>query len=809
MNSKNKTPINLTNGSDKLKQLLAYAFDQLDAMAGVIDKDGNIIYANQSGLKAVGRTMEQVRGCSLRESPWRNHSPEAKRVTDEMIEKACSGKTPIVEDAIIDINGNIIPAIFSITPIRDDNGKIIALMPEGKIILDLKKLQAKLEGEQWEMQQWINSMGSFVAKCDPDGKIITCNQPFLSSLQLSLDAVQGKYICDLVQLRRFEKYQEKLQKILLDAKAGIKGSIEINFSITQENDRSYLFNVSPILGSSGKISFVALEITDISEQVRLRELTLRREKGYSKRLEEEVVIIKKKLETTEQFFKNLIDANPAGVIFLNHNDCVIFINPKMEQYFEKVGIAKDRITGMNFSQLNMYPADQFWRKDLTQIGNEIIFGQKRMILTDNDSTIYYLEVLSGPIKIPDSGIRGKVVVVNDVTERIKMETELLNARILTEKMSSLGLLVSGVAHELNNPLTSILGCAEHLMEDQPNDSEASEAIKIIAEDAKRASRIVRDLLTVANPQRSRETTICLNEIIEYIVNMRVEQLCKKGIRIIRDLSKEINPILGDSAQLQQMISNFLQNAVDAIEESGIGGQIIFRTQNQNEWVIMEIKDNGPGIPEENRSKLFDPFFTTKSPGRGTGLGLSINYSIIHRHGGSISLAQDEQPGARFVVKILSAKSQEVKAKKMKNGDTKYLPSKVLIVDDEKTLCISLSKHLIKLGCQTDIAFNGVMAMDILKKKTYDLILLDIKMPVIDGIEVYQYLMKERPELKEKVIFMSGYSGMEIEAASSLPDISILQKPFSLKKLFNLFSETHKNSLSKLEFKGNEVKNFSD
>jgi PAS domain S-box-containing protein len=794
MNSNHKGAFNLMSNSDKLKQLLAYAFDHLDTMSGLLDMDGNVIYANRSALRAVGWTMDQVKGCPFRESPWRNHSLEAKEIADEMLEKARSGQTPIVEDTLMDINGSIIPAIFSITPIRDDKGKIIALMPEGKNILDLKMLQAKLEKEQWEMQHWINSMGSYVAKCDPDGKIISCNRPFLSLLQLSIDSVQGRYVCDLIRLKRFKNHHEKLKKILMDAQAGIKGSMEVNFSMAQENDRSYLFNVSPILSPSGKVSFVALEITDISEQVRLRELTLKREKEYSKRLEVEVHKIKQRLETTEQFFKNLTDANPAGVIFLNHNDCVIFINPKMEQYFEKVGIAKDRIIGMRLSQLNMYPVNEFWRKDLTQNGNEVIFGQRRMILTSDDNAIYYLEVLSGPIKIPDSGIKGKVIVVNDVTERIKMETELLNARILAEKMSSLGLLVSGVAHELNNPLTSILGCAEHLMEDQPNEREASDAVKIIAEDARRASRIVKDLLTVAYPQKSEESVISLNDIIEYTVNMRKEQLAKKGIRIIRNLHKEIYPIKGNSAQVQQVVSNFLQNAVDAIEESGIGDQIIFRTHNRDEWVAMEIEDNGPGIPEENRSKLFDPFFTTKQPGKGTGLGLSINYSIINRHGGSIALTQHEKSGARFSVKFPSAKTHEVNTKKINNGLKKYLPSKILIVDDEKTLCISLSKHLVKLGCQTDIAFNGVMAKDMLKKKTYDFVLLDLKMPVMDGIELYQYLKIEQPKLTEKIIFMSGFSGVELDAASRIPHIPILQKPFSLKKLLNLFSDIHKNSI---------------
>jgi two-component system NtrC family sensor kinase len=808
MNSSHNKSFAITDASDELIRILAFAFDQIDTMAGVIDKDGTMLFGNRSALKAVGQTLEQVVGLSFRDSLWRNHSPEAKRLTDEMIEKACRGETPIHEDSLEGPDGRIIPAIFSITPIRDDNGEIIALAPEGKIISDIKALQARVENERWEMQQWIDSMGSFVAKCTPDGKVISCNQPFLSSMQLSLESIQGKYICDLTRLKRFEKNQEKLQRVLFDARDGIKGSVEINFSIEQENDRSYLFNASPVRDSSGQVSFVALEITDISEQVKLRELTLKREKEYTKRLKKEVSKIKKKLEATEQFYKNLIDANPTGVLFLNHNGCVIFANPKMEQYFERIGITKNRITGRSLNQLHVYPADQFWRKDLTQFGNETVFGQKRMILSNNSSAVYYLEVLFGPIKIPDSGVMGKVVVVNDVTERIKLESELLNARIQAEKMSSLGLFVSGVAHEMNNPLTSILGCAEHLLEDQAHDSESHGAVRIIIDDARRASRIVRNLLHTANPQNSNQSKLYLNDIIEYIVDVHMDQTRKKDIRIILDLCKEINPIIGDSTQLKQVVANFLQNAVDAIEESGTGDQIIFRTRNQDKWVIMEIEDNGPGIPEENQSKLFDPFFTTKPPGKGTGLGLSINYNVIQKCGGFITVARDAQPGTRFIVKIHSAESDAVPAEKIEPDDATHLPSKVLIVDDEKTLCRNLSEFLIELGCRADTAFNGSLAMEILKKKTYDLIMLDLKMPVMGGIELYQYLSTQEPELAKKVVFMSGYSGLEIQTASGFPDVPILQKPFSPKELFGLLSNIYKESLSQQERKGNEVKNSS-
>ncbi|MFZ2633822.1 MAG: PAS domain S-box protein [Desulfosalsimonadaceae bacterium] len=795
MNPSQKKPFGTAHASDKLLRILAFAFDQIDTMAGVIDKDGTMLFANRSALKAAGQTLKQVIGRSFRDSPWRNHSLEAKRLTDRMIEKACNGEIPIIEDSLKGPDGRVIQAIFSITPIRDENGEIIALVPEGKIISDIKMLQARLENERWEMQQWIDSMGSFVAKCTPDGKVVSCNQPFLSSFQLNLESIQGKYICDLTRLKRFKNHQEKLRRVLFDARAGIKGSVEINFSFEQNDDRPSLFNASPIRDSSGRISFVALEITDISEQVQLREFTLKREKEYTKRLEEEVSKIKKRLETTEQFYKNLIDANPTGVLFLNHNGYVIFANPKMEQYFEKVGITKDHVVGKSLSSLHMYPADQFWRKDLTQSENEAVFGQKRMILSNNSNAVYCLEVLLGPIKIPGSDAMGQVVVVNDVTERIKLESDLLSARILAEKMNSLGLFVSGVAHEMNNPLTSILGCAEHLIEDQANDSEAYGALKIIIEGAGRASQIVRNLLRFAYPQSSNHTSICLNDIIKYIVNLYKDQVYKKNIRIILDLCEEINSIIGDTTQIQQVVVNFLQNAVDAIEESGIGDQIIFRTMNQDEWVVMEIEDNGPGIPEENQPNLFDPFFTTKSPGKGTGLGLSINYNVIQRCNGFISLAQDVPSGTRFIIKIHSAKVHEASTKKKNElNSIACLPSKVLIVDDEKILCRNLAKYLKELGCQADTALNGLLAMEILKKKTYDLIMLDLKMPVMGGVELYQYLVEKRPELVKKVIFMSGYSDFEIQTTSVFPRIPVLQKPFSPKELLRLLSNIYESPL---------------
>jgi PAS domain S-box len=223
MKSANVNLLNPSECSSEFLNTLTYALDQLDTMAGVLDTEGKFTFANQAALKNIGATREQLTGVPFSESPWRNHSPKAKKATDEMIVRALAGESFLLEEDIIDPDGRLIPTLFSLSPVRDADGKIIALIPEAKMIFKLKNLPNRLEKERWETQQWIDSMGAFVAKCDPKGRIVACNRPFLAMLNMELEEIVGHYVCDMVsRLRYFGKSQKQLQEAVRNAGKGKK-----------------------------------------------------------------------------------------------------------------------------------------------------------------------------------------------------------------------------------------------------------------------------------------------------------------------------------------------------------------------------------------------------------------------------------------------------------------------------------------------------------------------------------------------------------------------------------------------------------
>ena len=768
---------------------MGYVLDQLDTMAGILDTKGKVLFVNRAALKNIGAAIDQVKGVSFRESPWRNHSLEAKKITDEMIARALAGESSLIEDVVIDLSGRAIPTLFSISPARDVKGEIIALIPEGKIISNLKNLQNRLEKERWGTQQWIDSMGAFVAKCDPKGKIISCNQPFLAMSGMEPNEISDYYICDIVsRLGHSSKSQRRLREAVLRAGEGEKSSIEVDLTIAKKAHSTFLFSVSPILNAAGHISFVALEITNISEQVRLRELMLAKEKEYSGRLEREVSEVTKTLRETEQFNKNIIDSTPLGIIYLDENDRLLFANPEMEQKLETSGISRDCIKGKKLAELGIFPASSIWRKITDGQEWKVTPRQMKMLLFCNGKEDLQFDIHAAPLKSSTEGIKkGTILIMDDVTERNRLEEEVLKTRIQSEKMGSLELLISGVAHELNNPLTSITGCAEYLVENANLSKEPDEAARIIVSDARRAGKIVKNLLAFARQSASEETTVNLNEVTTNIVAIRIHELRHRGIRAFLDLDRNIQPVEADVTQMQQVVINLIGNAVDAIEESGVGDLITIRTHVEGNWVVMEVEDNGPGIPEEYVSKIFDPFFTTKQPGKGTGLGLSIAYGIIQKHGGTIVVDTSPNSGTRFIIRLPLFVSLWHQQSGNLPSPT-WIPSKVLVVDDETNIRLTLSRYLSALGCGVDTAGSGNEALDKIKNRVYDLLLIDIKMSKMSGLELYEKLHAERPELAKRSVFMTGISGQETDDIIKTTGVPLLQKPFTRKDMLEFFSQ---------------------
>lgn len=773
--------------------LLSYALDQLDTMAGITDLEGKILFANQSALKHVGVTMEKVRGVPFKDTPWRSQSDKAKKISDLLMKKARKGETSLVEDSIIGADGSEIPVLFSISPIFDNQNNIVGFLPEGKIISDIKKLEAKVKKEKEEIQQWIDSMSAYIAKSDPNGKILSCNKAFMRAFDVCVEEGQGFYICDLAQIENTGAQTNLLKMAILGAKGGRKSSLEVMLKLNNGSQPAghFLFNASPIKDPNGRISFLALEITDISDQVQLRELILEREKRYALRLEQEVAIIKKHLEKTERFNRNLVESVPIGVLYLDHHSRVVYANPTMKHQFHTSGISKGEITGKTIEELGLRPANNFWKIDKAQDQGEQVYGQKKMVLLKEGGTHFCFEVRSGPLVTPDRTIRGSVLTINDVTERVRLESELLTTRIQAEKMSSMGLLISGVAHELNNPLTSIIGCAEYLATNKKLDSRADEAVQIIMKDAIRASRIVKDLLAASYKNHMEERLVNVNEAIDEMIGIRFQELKLSGVRPVLRLSRDIVPVLADPTQIQQVVDNLMRNAVDAIVESGVGDRIVIQTRMQNDWITITFEDNGPGVVKKNLHKIFDPFFTTKKVGRGTGLGLSVVYGIIQRHGGSVFCDENFSSGARFVIR-LPVTPESSSFDKPATVDLLWKPSSLLLVDDERNLRYALSKFLTRLGCHVQTASNGRAALDLVLNNDYEMLLVATNLPIMSGFSLCEQIKAQRPEQMDRLVFMCDDPSGSADSAYLTRNLPMLRKPFTNNDIIKLFNRFHKN-----------------
>ena len=263
-----------------------------------------------------------------------------------------------------------------------------------------------------------------------------------------------------------------------------------------------------------------------------------------------------------------------------------------------------------------------------------------------EGRVGHFAVNLSPMRDEQGDIGSIVVVMSDITDAATLQAKLMHA----EKMAAVGQLVSGVAHEVNNPLTAILGFADLLMENPEMPDSARKDLRVILQEAQRTKQIVQNLLSFARQMPPQRKPVQLNVILRRTVQLRAYDLHSRGVEVIERLDKDLHQVIGDSHQLQQVFLNILNNAYDAVRDTGRPAHIEIRTANLDHLVEVRFRDNGKGI--ESPERIFDPFFTTKEIGKGTGLGLSICYGIVREHGGEIICRNNaDGQGATFIVRL--------------------------------------------------------------------------------------------------------------------------------------------------------------
>ena len=465
----------------------------------------------------------------------------------------------------------------------------------------------------------------------------------------------------------------------------------------------------------------------------------------------------RKARQMEAEILSVLDAVEVAIVLFDSTGRLRFSNARFAQYFSLDILQVRKLEG--FDELESLVAKRFrdpgmysapWRSFADGDGMP---RHDELEMTRPSKRV--LERFSRPVLDREGRQTGWLELYNDVTGEREIQSKLLQ----TEKMAALGQLVSGIAHELNNPLTTIMGYGQLLLGHGLTPPQLSKARKVFQE-AERARRIVKNLLYFARENKPERTRVNLNEIVERTLALRSYELRVENIVIECDLAPNLPETMADPHQLQQVVLNLLANAEQALLEDRGQGHVWIRTHRiGGNRISLEVSDDGPGIPKEVGSRIFDPFFTTKPSDVGTGLGLSIVYGIVHQHGGEVTFENQSGSGARFVVELplvaVQPRDPEASLSLGAEREPNVTRGRILVVEDEPTVAQLIVDVLREEGHQVEAVLDSQEGLTMLSRGSYDLVLCDLRMPRLDGPAFYDTLVRTGSAEHQRIIFVTG------------------------------------------------------
>jgi PAS domain S-box-containing protein len=379
--------------------------------------------------------------------------------------------------------------------------------------------------------------------------------------------------------------------------------------------------------------------------------------------------------------------------------------------------------------------------------------------------------------------------IQDITESRKIETDrrrLEEKAQISSRLSAVGEMAAGIAHEINNPLTGVIGFSELLIEKNDVPEDIKEDLRIINDGSKRVKDIVKRLLTFARQTKPAKAKININDLINTTFDLRSYVLRTNDIEIVKHLDPDLPCVTVDPGQMQQVFLNLIVNAEHAMKQARGRGTLTVTTENRGSHIQITFKDDGIGMSQETKDKLFNPFFTTKQVNEGTGLGLSLSRSIIVEHRGTIDVESQPGQGATFIITLCVTPPSEQalpeavfeKASPLKNQGTH-----ILVVDDEDAIRKLVSTLLSQIGYTVETTGDAKEALLKIDDVGYGAVIVDIRMPGMSGIELFNTIKPKRPELAGRFIFITGDTSDEnTRVFLEENELSYINKPFDTETL---------------------------
>ncbi len=579
-------------------------------------------------------------------------------------------------------------------------------------------------------------IGYAIIAADFDGNVIAYNEGAHQIYGYAPEEVMGKQDIEILFPEEFieaGKLQEIIEYLINKGRFSYEGE-----KVRKDGERfpaQILFTLTK--DKNGKvIGFIEI-VTDLTERRRAE----------------------KALQDSEANFRKIITKNADSMLIMNQYGIVRFVNPATESLFARKA---EGLLGKQFG----FPIVVGETTEIDIIGKSqrIATAEMRVVETEWEGESAYL------------------LSLRDITERKKMEQQLN----IADRLMSVGEMASGIAHEINNPLTAVIGFTYLLGNRKDLPEDVMEQLKIIQDGGERVAGIVKRLLTFARQRKPERSHIDINEIIGNTLALRSYEMATSNIEVVLDLDPELPWTMADTGQLQQVFLNIMVNAEQEMSKANGRGRLEVKTELIDNGIRVSFRDDGTGISKKNMEKLFDPFFTTKEVGAGTGLGLSLSHGIIAEHGGRIYAESEPGQGATFFVELPVLADESIEEKASNDGgpeDAEAVIGSILVVDDEEAIRKYLATELSESGHRVEVEGDAKKALEKLSEGSYDVIMTDIKMPGMDGMEFYRRVRKMDNSMASRIVFITGdMMGGETPDFIKKTGLQYVTKPFNQGRL---------------------------
>lgn len=505
--------------------------------------------------------------------------------------------------------------------------------------------------------------------------------------------------------------------------------------------------------------------------------------------------MERRLYKQQEFARRLVDSFPDLIMVLDSGAHYTFISPRIQEVLGYTAEEESRLAFGACTHSEDRPA-------LESLFAEILAGRQSFASLEvrvrhKQGTWRRIRCHFSPLCDEGGRIDGVVISGRDVTELKRLEEQLIQA----EKLAAMGQMLAGVAHELNNPLTAILGVTELLRERETGDQATKRQLELTHRQARRAARIVQNLLDFSRPASPQKKPVDLHSIIERTLQLHEHSLRRSNIEIDFYSQPDLPGTVGDANQLIQVFLNLVTNAEHAIREVRDSGRIQVRLVQSGRHLVVTVQDDGVGIHPEALPRLFDPFYTTKRPGGGTGLGLSICASILQEHGGTIEANILPAGGSAFTVHLpvagtaSSNRARKRKGESAEDGPSDSLPDEllsrsVLVLDDEESIRMLLEEGLSAKGLHVSCAATPDEALALVAKRNYDILICDLNLSPnsqgMSGEAATEKILTAAGSHRPQVVYITGDL---VDAEPPVPGAPRrLQKPFRISDVIALLGE---------------------